>query len=319
MPADALAGLRRTAAEWRSTSTKRKGNAAFIVPELRLCTEAVPIQYFPPYHQPPIALADDGSFSVEHVPPGVWLLQLASATSDGSGMQSMGITVGRATLIDGETTTVNIDLAPFRSGVIEGQAMNNGEPIASAWVVPIPIMDATGNDPRNGWMSVKTDGEGRFRCGRLRGPYRLGWLNDQESRGHEGLRCAETVTVEPDGNSTQVFHFHTSTLRVRVLDASGAPARGIPIHLRDAAGEPRHVLTATDAEGRTEMLVEAETFTCKTLPVDLLDPKAQEPWWRAHPGNPDALASALLTLGSVTVQQGATTEVELRLPAGYRR
>jgi hypothetical protein len=220
-------------------------------------------------------------------------------------------TVEHIVLRDGETTVVRLDLSSFQTGVIEAQVLHNGVPLPAEQVIPVPVVGTTRS-------SVKTDSEGWFRCRRLFGQYRLEWSLGRPGI-DPGLRSDETITVEADATIKQVFHLRTGTLRVRVLDAGGAPAAKVMLQLRDAAGERRHSLPATDQEGLTQMLVEAETFTCKTLPPHLLDPKAQEQIVRAASGNPDPFAPSLLTLGSVTVQQGATTEVELHLPADYRR
>src|SRR5262245_33299886 len=133
------------------------------------------------------------------------------------------------------------------------------------------------------------------------------------------LQAAESIYVVTGKTVAQTFHVRSGTARARLLDGQGQPVASVPLVLLDAAGKPVHTMPPTDAMGWTSGEVEPASLTAAVRPKRLQDPNAQLEFTRTNAGNPQALAAAWLHCGTVRVDAGATTEVELRLPAGWDR
>jgi len=162
------------------------------------------------------------------------------------------------------------------------------------------------------------DGDGRFHLRLPSGEYELA-LEPASERRADTIRAEGSVRVLRGERTTHTFHVQSGSVRVRVLDASGAAVMGVPIELRDAADKSRQWLPPTGDDGWTTGEFEIGVFTACALPRRLLDNKAQEEIWRASPDNPDPFASLRLRLGTVTARVGETTSVELRLPPEFEK
>lgn len=315
-PIEALADLRALGAVTDASKRGRLSEAPAPAVQLSKVGSA---QSCPARGDPPIEIAADGKFEIDHVPAGEWSLCLLLALGSDSGRTVLPQHLVPVVLRDGEVAQRDVDLSGYRTGRLEAQVLHNGAPLASAFVCPKPVVTAGSGEVARMWSTVRTDAEGRISCTRFHGPFHLEW-SPTHTPFAACLRADETIEVLPGQTVTQVFHLRSGTLRARVVDANGAPAAGVKVELIDAAGEWRWTMPETDADGRTQQQVEATTFTCGVVPAALLAQDPRRAAMRGPPGEAaDPLTASRLRLGSVTVQEGKSTEVTLQLPAAQAR
>ncbi len=133
------------------------------------------------------------------------------------------------------------------------------------------------------------------------------------------IRAAETVSVTPGQLTPATFTLSSGVLKVRLLDAEGAPAPQVAMQLRGAPDQAAPALLPTDDDGRTTGEGEVGTYAVQVLPKALQSQAAIMAFYKEHIGEADPLAAVLRSLGTVTLRVGETTEVELRLPADWAK
>jgi hypothetical protein len=119
------------------------------------------------------------------------------------------------------------------------------------------------------------------------------------------------------GTPQATFTLSSGALKVRLLDAAGAPAASVRVMLRGAAADDVAWLPPTDADGYATITGAVGAYDLRVLPKALQDQDALRAFYQAHAGEPDPTAAVMLPLGVATVRTGETTEVELRLPATW--
>ncbi len=277
-----------------------------VLPGVRLWRADGPTTHFPVEPQP---LAADGTFRVDGVPPGRWDVQLTWFEPSAA-----GILVGASeTLASIDALGVPIELALDASGSCTGQlellVLLDGAPVRDRSVAL--RRDGDGSSTR----AVATGPDGRCRLRARAGTWTLQVLADRTS-----VPAAGSARVAAGQTTRHTFHATSATLALTVHDADGRPAQGVRIDLMVHGELPLHHvwLPRTRDDGTTTVVVPVLPCVLSVLPADLQDPAAQQRLLAAgHPG--DAFARHRLELARVTPQAGATTKLELRLPAGYRR
>lgn len=268
------------------------------------------------------AIAEDGTFAIEGAPPGRWDVTATWFERHGDGglrKSYLGkmATIAIVDLRDGATSEVTLDLSPLLPGEIDALVLHNGKPAAGLGLQLKAIVGKSpaGNDEEY-TREVTTDAEGRFRLRTRPGDYEIiDWTR------RTTLRAAERAFVAARQTTTQTFRLQSGTLRLRLLDAQGKPARGVRVDIR-AVDANREMgwswLPRTDADGVTSVEADILPFELAVLPRRMQEPKAQQELLQQS-GNLDPFADLRLELRRVTPKAGETTGIELRLPADWDR
>src|SRR5262249_29591577 len=146
-------------------------------------------------------------------------------------------------LREGETTAVAIDLPDWLLGDLEGQVMADGLPMANQQI-GLRIRSGTdGRGPVRLYQGPencsRTDAEGRFHLRGRQGFARVvlwGKRLVQRFLLWDLLYARDEVFLPAGGHATQVFHFDTGKLQLRVLDNSGKPVGDVGLFLRGEDG-----------------------------------------------------------------------------------
>jgi RNA polymerase sigma-70 factor (ECF subfamily) len=251
-------------------------------------------------------LADDGSFEIRGVPPGSWTLQLlyhqAHLTSVSAGPTSVRTYVadlGPVTdLRDGETRELAFERPDLHLACLRGQLFLDGAPFAHRSVQIIGRLKRPEAAAHTNHAYATTDGEGRFEILLEAGHYQVqGRLSDPALDGTYDLPATTEVDLEAGGTCERRFDIRSGAVRLRLLDAAGAPVVGVRAYF--SFEEPKHAvyLPLSDAEGRTRGRMISGTWNAKV----------------SSPTPPHVE----FALGSITVHEGAAEpeELTLRLPA----
>jgi len=314
-PTAAIAEIRRLAGITESTDPKRA-----IWPSIYLVRSAPDRVRFPGLRDKK-TMQPDGTFEIPGVPPGHWdvVVQCFRQNENGGGGTYLEEVRAVVDLVDGQTTTVALDLSSMLPGELEGLVLHNGAPLAATQLnQQCPLGQVEIGEQQTFSVPVTTDGEGRFRATVRRGEVRLSW---SRARGDSwvALHASELAVVQQGQLIRQTFTLQSGTVKLRLLDAAGASVGKVEIELRDAGGLHRQTLGPTDDAGCVATECEVATFTAWVLPKRLQEQKARNEFYQAHAGEPDPTATVRLQLGTVTTRMGETVELELRLPAGWER
>ncbi|HEX6813033.1 MAG TPA: sigma-70 family RNA polymerase sigma factor [Planctomycetota bacterium] len=306
-PAEAIAELRTLAGlpEQGAVGATKKG----LLPGIRLHRNADGrTSYWPDF---PATIGDDGAFRIDGVPPGRWEV-LATWFEPAPGRDGACIgqsaPVAAVELRDGATMELDVDLSALLPGEIDGLVLHNGTPAAQRQIQ----FDLQGKAPSYACFAT-TDDAGRFRLRARGGDYIVSGHTDRTR-----LSADERAHVVKGQTATRTFTLQSGTLCCRVIDDQGNPVRGVRVDMLQEGPEPRHWtwLARTDDNGITLVEVAIAPVQLAVLPERLQDPAAQQA--RLAQGE-DAFASERLQLGRFTATPGKTTELELRLPAAWRR
>jgi len=255
---------------------------------------------------PVVPMAADGSFELRGLLPGTYTVSLQHAR----GYELLG----EVTMIDGLTTRfdVEIPIALMTPGTLAGRVMKNGQPVAGARVSLLGTCAAVNGRTRQETGLASTDPEGRFLVHLRPGSYRA-----TVGLASANLLAAETAVVSSRAATEQDFTLATGTLQVRLRSATGTAVPEVTIF--DTAAEARQTLTLprTDTTGNTTFEVSVGTIHLRTLPKHLQSIEARSRVLMQ--GGWAALDALWIPLGTAEVRTGATTTVELRLPADWDR
>ena len=193
-----------------------------------------------------VPLTADGVCEYRGLPPGKYDLGLAgsieSGVFDGIGTLRMFPAV---VLHDGATNELELDVANFALGHVQGQVLLNGQPCAHAagslWSMDWPAHRII--------VPVVTDANGRFdvEAPAFRDGYYLKGLCT--SAGQIVSSCAETVHVTLGSTISVVMTACSVTARARIVDATGAPATGLEVTTDRADPDQQPVSAVTDGDG----------------------------------------------------------------------
>ncbi len=268
------------------------------------------------------SMQPDGTFELAGAPSGRWNVVVQCFRQDKGGRGGTFLEEVRAVvdLVDGQTTTIALDLASMLPGELEGLVVHNGAPLAATQLsLECPLGKVNEGEQQSFSEQVTTDGDGRFRTTIRRGEIRLSWGRSRDDQSWLALRASELAVVMDGQLTRQTFTLQSGTVKIRLLDAAGAAVGKVAIELRDAAGMPRLTLPRTDDAGLVECECEVASFIAWVLPKRLQDQKALSDFFQAHPGTSDPTATVRMNLGTVTTRLGETVELELRLPAGWEK
>lgn len=263
------------------------------------------------------AMQPDGTFTLRGIPAGRWHVTVQCFRKHDQGGNYLEVPAGTVDLATGQETKLAIDLTALLPSELSGLVLHNGIPLANTKVQLHGSLGTNANDDEARiYEQVTTDGEGRFHA-TVRGTSQsLSWSRQTGQR-WSSFRSAESVVCRPGQPTQATFTLSSGTLKVRLVDAAGAPVASVSVLLRGAAKNAVLPLPPTDADGRATTDGEVGTFDAQVLPKALQDQKALMAFYQAHAGEPDPTAAVMVPLGVVTVRTGATTEVELRLPTTW--
>lgn len=290
---------------------------AFRLPGLHLRSDdpRAPIRF--PDLRERCSMQPDGTFTLRGIPSGRWHVTVQCFRMQGRGGSFLEVPGGTVDLVAGQETKLAIDLTALLPSELSGLVLHNGTPLANT---KLQLHSTLGTNPDDDEAKthepITTDGEGRFRVAVRGTSQSLSWSR-QGDRRLTVLRSAETVACQPGQTMHATFTLSSGTLKVRLLDAAGAPVPAVRVQLRGSTKNAAMSLPRTDAEGYATSDGEVGTYDARVLPKDLQDQQALTAFHQAHVGEPDPTAALLIPLGVVTVRTGETTQVELRLPATW--
>lgn len=263
------------------------------------------------------SMQPDGTFTLRGIPTGRWHVTVQCFRKHEHGGNYLEVPAGTLDLAAGQETKLAIDLTTLLPSELSGLVLHNGAPLANTKVQLIGTLGTAADDGEaRTYEQVTTDGEGRFRATVRGSSQSLAWARQDGQRWTQ-LRSAETFAMTPGQTTQATFTLSSGALKVRLVDAAGAPVAKASVLLRGAAKHSALSLPPTDADGRTTTEGDVGTFDAQVLPRSLQDPQALSAFYQAHAGEADPTAAVMVSLGVVTVRTGETTEIELRLPANW--
>jgi hypothetical protein len=265
-----------------------------------------------PDHRSRCAAKPDGSFELTGIPPGRWSVQVSCYQQQAGGFGGAGVEepAGTVDLVDGQTTTVALDLSAVLKGELEAFVLHNGAPLVDA-----NVMFERADAGRSTSQTAVTGTDGRLRVPLRGGEHRLVW-NRQNGSEWTRIVAAETAAVIVGQASRQTFTIASGTLKVHLVDATGAAVANVRIMLQDAGAAQGASLPATDTGGCTALTFTPGTYSATVVPKRLQDQNALMEFYRTA-RDPKAFERVRVQLGVLTVPAAGTSDVELKLPADW--
>lgn len=255
-----------------------------------------------------LQIGDDGTFRFDGLPPGEWQVKVACEALGNRGFTRQYFAAGRVILVDGQTTTLPLDLSFVLPGTLQGSARDNGQPLANRLVMLVGERHST---------HVTTDAQGHFETSIAAGDYRA-VISYVTTGSTTRIVSATPIHVARDQRCTVELAFASSTLRVTVLDSRGKPIPGVTI---DLVGEASYGTLVADEHGVAQGAITTETVTLSTLPKALASQRVRQRALAATParGAADPFGPHRIGLGKVSPVAGQTSTLEVRLPesSGY--
>ncbi|HEX6812462.1 MAG TPA: hypothetical protein VF384_12615, partial [Planctomycetota bacterium] len=258
----------------------------------------------------------DGSFELAGASSGRWNVVVQWFDPQPRGSTWLREAAGTVDLVDGETTTKTFELSGVLEGELDALVLHNGAPLANAALELKRTVARGGADAPQARMlnqdrlvKVDTDATGRLRVDVRPGEYRVAW---KPPKGLQQLLADERAVVRVGETTVQAFTIVSGTVKVRLLDAAGAPAVKVAMYDRGA------VLGQTGEDGLVEFSCKPGTFAPYVHPKRLQSQEAMSEFMRSEARrDPEAMNKMRRSLGELTVRAGETQEVELRLPADW--
>lgn len=161
------------------------------------------------FHVERVGVAEDGSYRIDHLPPGEW--ELALADSKGSKVElTVKVPAGQP---------LYVDFADPPGFAIRGRVLRGGKPSED---VNVCLHDGRRKDV---WECITPDDDGHYSfVGLPPGPYGLSAEIDDHENDPRGRRSRKVVIDDQD--VVVDFTFHTGRIRGRVVDAAtGKPLK----------------------------------------------------------------------------------------------
>lgn len=253
--------------------------------------------------QSPHFVRDDGTFDVTGLPPGAWRVCLRYARASIESTSWERLSAAELTLVDGDTTTLDIDVSALEPAHVEGIVRWNGAP------APKDATAALHGD--NGWVGMLVGPDGAIATDAKDGTWNA--LLQLPGRNPEVMQLRHaTPFVVRRGETTKVeLDFYSGVVAVTVRDADGKPVPGFRLKSDEDEWWPD-----ADANGRIEVEVTARVHRLLALPWSLQQPGAFEKL-RAEArsrGETVDFDSLLREVGVATVVAGQRVEIEVKLP-----
>lgn len=253
------------------------------------------------------------------IPDGTWVPHFQFATES--------IVMDPVTVSGGNTTSVTMDLDPWRPVTVRGRVSRNGAPASHQ---PAHLERRRGRQEQlaDRWVSVTRqpvvlDADGAFTVRSLPGMFRLLLPKQRETEGsHDLLAVPSSIEVAPGASTDVAFVVTTGSCVVRFVDSQRRPVAGVEgAWLRRPDGYLIGYLPASDANGRVRLDdVETNTMSLIALPRRCGPvPAAFSRLYADHPDDPDIVEHTLLDLGPVTVRPGEPVEHTVVLPDSWSR
>jgi hypothetical protein len=282
--------------------------SAYAQPQrLTLAATRVRHEQDPQHRQPTVSRAVAGSSCIcDGLVPGTYDLMVYGRLPSDLGDILIHERIAAVTLREGEERIVSLDLRRWAPGRVRAQVLVNGTP----WAFHAGALEAVSStsEALGTSVEVSTDVEGRFEADMVPGQTRfhLRSLFD-----HSTWWCAaERCSVVAGGTTEIVFDVRRVAARVRVTTSSDEPAAGLRVVMQ-CADEPGDRRSWTTDENGCFTIDPAPlaSFRLRVIPPDRGDPPSEN-------ANDDSRAALL---GPVQVPlRGTTTELDLRLPRGWR-
>lgn len=200
---------------------------------------AVRGQNQPNFGQEPVVSKEDGTFSIDGLPPGQHLLQMASVPGQDADWISEPVDVVTET---GKTKSgLKVELT--KGGLLEVLLTDSisKRPIEQATVSIQPTGGSTGS-------ANLTDKAGIARIRLLPGEYRIVYLN---KRGYSRLRLEEEIITIEDGKTVRIEYQLSGMPKItgKVYDDQGQPVEGVTMKVCPMSGQD----TVSGSEGKFEI------------------------------------------------------------------
>ncbi len=312
-PVELLAQLRRGAGVENDQDQKR---ARAQSPGLRLHQADEQRAEHPPGHNTKFDIAADGSYRIDGIPPGDWVMSLVYWRRHGNSHTFRQDQIGSvSSLGEGDRRELDLDLSHLLRSSLSGTVIVDGSPHRGA----VQLMAELGVDPsgrqQTDYRLATCDRDGKFEIVAVQGKWRA-----YVQTGSAWLASDAVTTVGSAGVQDAVFPIHSGHIHLRVVNHDGTPLAGAEL-LLSRTTDPRPVaLNATNANGRIRVHTTAGTYSATINPKRLTEPEGHREFAERHREDPHAWQRARIVLAEVTVPRGTDAEViELRVPesAGY--
>jgi RNA polymerase sigma-70 factor (ECF subfamily) len=209
----------------------------------------------------------DGTFRIDGVPPGEWWLALEPwDRTEGKQRISVGwaaVAVARVAVRAGETTDTRVDLASWQPATLTGTVRCNGELVRDGRV-EIAIAHASPEYPNARWLQpAATAGDGTFRYRGRGGIVTVGVRRGDPNGATHVVFARQSAVLPPGGSLSLDVDVVACPVRLRAVDAGGAPVAHAELVLVSDDGSLVHGLRATDADGRTAGETEPGAFAVR--------------------------------------------------------
>jgi hypothetical protein len=268
-------------------------------------------------------IAADGTFRVDGIPPGTWIVDLwyldgpqgpkqpgTSVYSGGTGSFS----IGKVDLVDGEERRETFDLTDRLKAEVRGVLTIDGTP-AEGGALAFDGLAGGSSDDRVLAQQIGIGADGTFRALVWPGRYRLIVQTIRDGK----RRCVQTpelLAVSAGEKINRTFDFSSSTLELQVVASEGVtPIAGVKLDIQVPEPSWPGAAERTDAQGRTSVLdLPAGAVTISAWPKRLSTPEAQREFF----GSGIKREDVLLRIATVVVNPPETKATIILPPAaGY--
>jgi len=249
-------------------------------------------------------VAADGVCSFAEVAAGSWLPRLRLA-------DAIELTLPTVQVAAGAASELTIDLQPLLPGQFTGVLSVDGQRVVGARVTL-----TSGQLSGRNYLSAQTDASGRFEMLALPGAYRVHVSLRGGTANGISLHVPEPVIVHAGERCERDLVLQATRRIVRLVDAAGAPAGGVPLVSTAASGE-RVEWLPTGVDGRATLVLTAGTYALRVRPRALCDASALQDFVKAN--GMAAAQAAWIEVSTLVAGAEAPQELEVRLPPEWDR
>lgn len=268
-------------------------------------------QAFEPHPQQPVAIAADGSFRIERVPPGSWQVVVVAWIGTTTRWRARLPVGAPIALGDGDHRELHLDASRSMPCTLRGLVLVNAEPWREQGITvqlehDLPML-RHGAGP-NGFRAT-TDADGVFTLTRLPAVYRVR-VGDMEA--------PESCRVGPGSTTHATFTIVRGTVALRCVDENGCSVEGAFALVTGPGDAQREVRAGVD--GRAVVPLPPGPIAVGVLPAALRDAASQEAFWREHGDDERVLRRVAVGAVHGIVEAGRELPLRIVVPstAGYQ-